>query len=163
VHVGNADFADNTSVNTTGLAWNINLGYRVIPYFAVEGGYTEYPDSTINYNTQEIGKNDQSSYDLAAKAIIPFVESGFSIFGKLGMAWVRSDVSATDQALIDANNINLSTGHNSSSGILYAFGAEYALPFLSNLAANVQWSRIDGGNDLGNIDFYSVGISYAFS
>ena len=160
VHVGDANFADNTSLDTSGTAWNINIGYRIIPYFALEGGYTNYPDSIINYNTQEIGKNEQSSYDLAAKAIIPFMESGLSVFGKVGIAWVRSDVKATDQALIDANNITLSTGHSSSSALLYGFGAEYAV--WSNVAANLQWSRIDGDDQVGNIDSYFVGISYTF-
>ena len=79
---GRLSNADGQSGN--GPAYNLNLGYKIMPYAAIEAGYTKYKNSklvgdAINSVGQIVSITYASfrrySYDIAAKSILPLVDT----------------------------------------------------------------------------------------
>lgn len=68
----------STPTNLNGFAWNINIGYQFNPYFALESGYTSFPDITLNP-----GEVQTSGLDFLGKGILPINEQ-FNVFAKAG-------------------------------------------------------------------------------
>lgn len=158
--ISNVSYAPNTSISSTGLGWSLNGGYKFIPYFAAEIGYTSYANGTINFNGSKVGKDQAQSYDVAGKAIMPVQDTGVEIFAKLGVARAKSNVTATNAALLAANGETLNTGRHNSTDLYFGLGGDYA--FMPNMAANLQWNRVDGTNKTGNLDLFSLGLNYMF-
>lgn len=158
--ISNVSYAPNTSISSAGLGWSLNGGYKFIPYFAAEIGYTSYANSTINFNGSKVGKDQVQSYDVAGKAIMPVQDTGAEIFAKLGVARAKSNVTATNAALLAANSETLNTGRHNSTDLYFGLGGDYA--FMPNMAANLQWNRVDGTNKTGNLDLFSLGLTYLF-
>jgi len=158
--ISNVSYATNTSIASTGLGWSLNGGYKFIPYFAAEIGYTSYANGTINFNGSKVGKDQAQSYDVAGKAIMPVQDTGVEIFAKLGVARAKSNVTATNAALLAANGETLNTGRHNSTDLYFGLGGDYA--FMPNMAANLQWNRVDGTNKTGNLDLFSLGLTYMF-
>jgi hypothetical protein len=158
--ISNVSYGTATAIKTTGIGWNLNAGYKFIPYFATEIGYTSYANGNITTNGATVGKDQVKSYDLAGKAILPIQDTGVEIFAKLGMARATAHVTVTNADLLAANGTNLNTGHFSSTNLYLGLGGEYA--FMPNMAANIQWNRVDGGSHIGNLDLFSLGLAYLF-
>ncbi len=158
--ISNVSYAAHTSISSTGLGWNLNGGYKFIPYFAAEVGYTSYAAGTINFNGTKVGKDQATSYDLAGKAIMPIQETGAEVFAKLGVARAKAQVTATNAALLAANGETLSTGNHRSTNLYFGVGGDYS--FMPNVAMNVQWNRVDGNNSTGHLDLFSLGAAYLF-
>lgn len=158
--ISDVSYAPNTSISTTGLGWNVNAGYKFIPYFAAEIGYTSYANGTINFNGTKVGKDQAQAVDIAGKAILPIQETGAEIFAKLGMARAKSQVTATNTALLAASGESLSTGNHRSTDLYFGLGAAYF--FIPSAAVNAQWNRVAGSSKTGNLDLMSLGITYLF-
>ncbi len=158
--ISNVSYAPNTSISSTGLGWNLNGGYKFIPYFATEVGYTSYASGTINFNGAKVGKDQAQSVDLAAKAIMPIQETGAEIFAKLGVARAKSQVTVTNAPLLAGSGETLSAGNFRSTSLYFGLGADYS--FIPNAAVNLQWNRVDGSSKVGNLDLISLGLSYLF-
>lgn len=161
-YVNSANYGNGLSNDKRGWGWNINGGYKFAPYFGVEAGYTSYATVKIKSNGTQVAKaKNNYSVDIAAKGIFPISDTGFDVFGKLGISRVSSQVSATNAALAAANGATINTGTNSKTGLYMGLGGEYY--FTPNVAANVQWSRAKGNSTTGNLDLYSLGLSYIFA
>lgn len=158
--ISDVSFAPNTSMSSTGFGWNVNGGYKFMPYFAAEIGYTSYAIGTINFNGTKVGKDQVYSYDLAGKAILPIQDTGADIFAKLGVARARTKVTATNPGLLAANGETLNTVNGTYSALYFGLGADYS--FVPNMAVNAQWNRADGNNKTGNLDLFSIGLTYLF-
>jgi hypothetical protein len=158
--ISDVSYAAGTHINTTGLAWSLNAGYKFIPYFATEIGYTSYGNGNITLNSVNVGRNQVQSYDLAAKAIVPVQDTGAEIFAKLGAARAKSHVSVTNNTVLAANGTTLDTGHYNSTDFYFGLGGDYA--FMPNMAANIQWNRVAGKSKTGNLDLLSLGLTYLF-
>ena len=158
--ISNVSYAANTSIASTGLGWSLNGGYKFIPYFAAEIGYTSYANGTINFNGSKVGKDQAQSYDVAGKAIMPVQDTGVEIFAKLGVARAKSQVTATNAALLAGSGETLNTGRHNPTDLYFGLGGDYA--FMPNMAANLQWNRVDGTNKTGNLDLFSLGLTYMF-
>lgn len=148
-----------TTDSANGWAWNLNLGYKFIPYFGGEIGYTSYVDDKINFNGTQVAKASSYSYDIAGKAILPFQDSGFEAFVKLGFARAFTNVKIYDAAVVAANSLDVSTGNHNSDDLYYGLGASYA--WTPNVSFNFQWQRAsDSSGKTGDLDLYSLGITY---
>lgn len=146
-----------TTISRTGLGWNLNLGYKFIPYFAAEVGYTSYADTIAKVGGTKVADDAHSSYDIAGKGILPINDSGFEMFAKLGLARAHSHVTAP----ATVPGVNVATGTNNSSGLYFGLGGDYTL--LPNVTANLQWARVKGNSSIGNLDLISAGVAYTFS
>lgn len=148
-----------TTDSNNGWAWNLVAGYKFIPYFAGEIGYTSYTNGKVNFNGTQVAKTSTYSYDVAGKAILPFQDSGFEAFVKMGFARGFTNVQIYDQAVVDANGLDVSTGNHNSDDLFYGLGALYA--YSANLGINFQWQRAsDSSGKTGDLDLYSLGITY---
>ena len=149
----------NGSSSTSGLGYNANLGYKFMPYFETEIGYTKYPDTKIRgHNSMSAGTDSHYSYDLAFRGILPAADTGFEAFAKVGIGRTSSHVSLANSAV--AANIGLASGSHNGTGLYVGVGAQYY--FMPEMAAVLQWQRSYGNSSTGNLDFLSVGISFIF-
>jgi len=158
--INNGNYVSGSSISTTGIAWNLNGGYKFSPFFGGEVGYTRYSNSAAKVNAVKVAKATYYSYDIAGKGILPIGDSGFELFAKLGIARLNAKVSSTNSSYAIANGINVSTGTNASTGYYFGLGADYS--FLPALALNGQWQRAKGNNKTGTQNLYSLGMSYLF-
>ncbi len=158
--ISNVSYASNSSLSTSGLGWGINGGYKFMPFFAAEIGYTNYANSTAKVNGVKIATATYYSYDIAGKPILPIGDTGFELFAKLGIAHLNANVKSANSSYAKANNIVVSTGTKNVNGLYYGLGAEYY--FIPALAVNGQWARAKGNSKTGNLSMYSLGVSYLF-
>lgn len=150
-HLSNVDYEGGASNN--GFAWNLNLGYKFMPYAAIEGGYTSYTQSTIVFDGFTLARISRYSYDIAGKGILPIQDSGFELFAKLGAAHMRASATSTDSDPAD----RFSASANATN--FYAgLGAQFN--FMPELGVVVQWQRAQGNHDTGTEDFFSVGLAF---
>lgn len=129
----NTNQSDSSS---NALGFNINLGYKFIPFFAGEFGYTSYGASQSSFTGSH-------AFDLAAKGIVPFQEAGFALFAKLGAAHVTTSGDDSD------NNTN----------IYFGFGGEYALK--PTMLIVLQWTQANTHSS-DDLQLLSIGASYLF-
>jgi hypothetical protein len=123
---------DDDKGSSTALGYNINVGYKFIPFFGVEAGYTSYGTSSSSFTGNH-------AIDLVAKAIIPFPEVGAEIYAKLGGAQVYPQ------------------GDDNGTGLFYGFGADYwILPHMSIL---IQWTQAKT-NGAGPLNLFSAGVGF---
>ena len=143
--------------NTSGSALNINGGYKFMPFFAAEIGYTKYADITAKANGIEVAQISHYSYDLVGKGILPIGTTGAELFAKLGVGRINSKVSQSNSAYVISSSI---TGSHNVTGYYFGLGGDYS--FMPNVAVNGQWQRAKGDSRTGNLDLYSIGVSYLF-
>lgn len=144
----------------SGLGGNANVGYKFMPYFATELGYTRYANTSItDQNGTKAGSDKHYSYDIAARGILPIVNSGFELFAKLGVERVCSSLSIKNATA--ANNIGLTSSQHSVTGLYIGGGAQYYVT--PELAINAQWNRATGNNRTGTLDLFSGGLSFIFT
>jgi hypothetical protein len=150
----NTNYGNDTKIkSSTNIALNLNLGYKFMPYLASEFGYTYYTNSKLQDSSgASQGKVNQYAFDLAAKAILPFSDTGFELFTKLGGCRIQTKV--------DSSTAGINKGNHSATGIYIGLGAGYS--YYSNVTFNLQWQRAIGNNVIGNFDLYSFGISYIY-
>jgi len=159
-NVSNVDYASNSTNDTTGIAWNVNVGYKFMPFFAFEGGYSTYGNTNVeSYNTK-VAKATSQTYDIAGKVMLPIQNSGFEFLAKLGMGRTRTHVVTSDPSYAAAHGVTVNAGTDLATSVIYGLGGEYA--FTPNIQMNGQWMRADGGDNTGNLDLYLLGISYLF-
>jgi OOP family OmpA-OmpF porin len=132
-------------------------GVQINPNWAVEAGYTDFGKSNYNYSVGAANgrvESDAKSFYLAGKGSYP-INQQFSVFGKLGVAHNKNDVTATGLAA--------SYNGDSSRNSLYAsVGAEYA--FNEKVSATLEYEHygkndIDVGRRKGAV---TLGANYKF-
>lgn len=156
-NIGSARLSNTSypSTNKNGLAYNLNLGYKFMPYAALEGGYTKYRDSKITYYDVNVANVSRYSYDIAAKGIFPISDSGFEAFAKIGAAHMRAKASSVDSSLTDDF-----TSSSNATGLYVGLGGQVNI--MSELAIVAQWQRAQGKNSTGTEDFFSIGVNFIF-
>lgn len=157
-----ADYGEETSVNAnTGQRWNVNAGYKLMPYFAFEGGYTRYTNSIIRLlDSFEVAKVSHYSCDLTAKGIMPLSDTGFELFAKLGAAYIYSNLQLRAPDLVAGFADDVDSGSSSMVGLYIGGGASYWI--IPNMSVYAQFARAKGNDTIGNLDMYTGGISYLF-
>lgn len=147
--ISNANYGPGTSTTTSGVAYNVNAGYKFIPYFAAEAGYTRYAKIKISSPIGSATSTIQAA-DVALKAIWPISEMGFNLFTKIGEGKVYSKLSGE----------GFTSSTHSVTGFLVGVGASWACN--PNMPVNIQWTRQKGDSTTGNLDLLTVGIAYIF-
>lgn len=155
--VSNVSYPGSTSTSGTGLSGD--LGYKFMPYFAMEFGYTYYANGVIkNSLGNKAGTVKNYSYDIAGKGIWPIMDSGVELFAKLGAARVSANTTINSQTA--ANSIGLSQMSKSATGAYFGGGAAYYM--MPELALTAEWMRAEGNNQTGNLDLLSAGLEFIF-
>jgi hypothetical protein len=156
-HTSNTNYPGSTS--SSGVGGNANLGYKFMPFFATEIGYTQYANTSIkNGAGTKAATVKNYSYDLSGKGILPVGSSPFELFAKLGVARVSAKTSINSSAA--AAGLGLTSSNHSATGLYYGIGADYSL--LTALQLVAQWQRAQGNSTTGNLDLFSAGITFIF-
>ncbi len=155
-NTSNDNYPSGTSTSTSGVGWNANVGYKFMPYFAAEAGYTRYSDTTIKSNGGTIATDKHYAFDLAGKGIVPISDSPVELFAKLGIQNLYSKTSISNSTA--ANSVGLSSGTNNTFGAYLGTGVQYS--FTPAFGANLQWMRAVGDDSTGTMSLLSIGISY---
>jgi hypothetical protein len=140
-------------------AANGNIGYKFIPYFALEAGYSYYAETTIKDSAGTKAAFDKHySFDLAGKGIIPFSDTGFELFAKLGAARISSKVTVKDPTA--AASIGIGANSHNTTGIYLGAGGQYYV--MPEMAIVLQWQRATGNSNTGTFDLYTAGLNFIF-
>ena len=147
-----------SSKKNTGKGWNVNIGYKFMPYLGLEAGFARYAPTRLNSPQQTVARDSHTAYDIAGKAILPIACSGLELFAKLGVAKIRSQIGVIDAYGASIYGLTFNTSSQSSVGLYAGGGAEYS--FSPNIAANVQWNIAKGNSKTGNLQLLTAGLSY---
>ena len=153
----------SSSVDNDKTRWGLNLGYRFHPNWAAELGYREFgkfaystnaPGGTIN------GAYKTNAWSLSGLYLYPIPSSGFSLYGKLGLARTDTSLSVDSQS----PGLTASGASGNRTGWLAGLGGTY--DFARNWYARAGWDHYDrvGDSNTGrtDIDSFSLGIGLRF-
>lgn len=162
-NVGTANIANESipgSHNQSGVSGNLNVGYKFMPFFGMEVGYSRFAEMTIKDGQgNKAGDATFYSYDIAGKGIVPIVDSGFELFAKVGANRMNQHISINDDTV--ATSIGLSSTQRSTTNYYLGLGAQYY--FIPEMAGVLQWQHSEGNSSTGDADFYSLGVSFIFA
>src|SRR3990167_1843033 len=148
------------STDSSGYGGSVDFGYKFMPYFTTELGYTRYANIDIkNSAGTKAAKVQNDSLYLAGKGIVPVEGWGFELFGKLGIQRLNSRVTISDSA--SAASLGITSSRHKKTGLYVGAGGEYY--FMPEVAVLVQWARSIGDNTTGTLDLYSIGLSLMLS
>lgn len=141
------------SPSNSGMAGRLFLGYNFNEYAAWEFGYDYYAPS--KYSVHSSTGNDpairQGGIDLVGKGIFPFSDTGLSVFGKAGFAFVRTSTSATI--------LNSHSG-SGSNAIRPTIGVGIGYDINQRWVADLSYNHVFSGGNVKNIDVLLLGISW---
>lgn len=165
IHFSNKSYPGPNSTN--GFGGNLNLGYKFMPFFAGELGYSLYPTGNIKLLHVRNAASDQHySYNAALKGVLPLNSvtgiTGIEIFAKVGVDQIVShfQVKKTIPAQTAAFLLGVGNYRKVATGIYTGVGVQYYIQ--PELAAVLQWARANGNSRTGSMDLYSIGFSYIF-
>lgn len=150
--IGRSRYSDfnKTSGDMDSEGWKLFGGYQFNKYFGVEGGYVNLNDMTSTLGTVRTNI-DTDGWALAAVASYP-VTKKLSVMGKLGGAYLLSDINTKNGAALTVR-----TGHDELDPN-YGAGVSYAV--YDNLNLRLEWERFD--RDDFNIDMLTAGVAVKF-
>jgi opacity protein-like surface antigen len=150
-------YPDSSSIKTSGKAWGASAGYKFLPYFGLEGGYTRYMDTRIrDEDTITIGRDRHYGINVAGKFIYPIGNCGVEIYGKLGATWLHSQIGKVDPDYVGVFNTSTQT----AVGFYWGAGAEYF--FTTNVGVHLQYAQAQGNSNTGTMGMGSIGFSFLF-
>jgi long-chain fatty acid transport protein len=148
---GQSNYSDaNDTANPRSAGWKVYGGYQFNKYLGAEGGYANLNDMTDTTGTVTTNM-DTDAWMLAAVVSYPLTEN-LSVMGKLGGAYMLTDINIKDGA-----NLTVRVGDDSLQPN-YGVGVSYAL--LDFLNVRAEWERFH--RDDSNIDLMTAGIAMEF-
>lgn len=141
---------DEDSANTRTEGWKVYGGYQFNKYVGIEGGYANLNDMTGRTGAI-ITNMDTDAWTLGAALSYPVTER-LSLVGKLGAAYMLTDVDVNNGAAVAVR------GGDDGFEPNYGVGISYAL--LDNLSVRAEWERFDRKEY--DIDLMSAGIALKF-
>jgi OOP family OmpA-OmpF porin len=161
----NAGFGvtSSSTLETRDTAWSLVGGYRFNRNVALEGAYVDLGSHKLSGTTSAPaagsldGRYKVHGYRIAAVGIVP-LSSGFSLYGKAGLMFARTDLE------LSASSVALSGAGQSRTVGTLGLGMSY--DFTRNVFARAEWNRYarvgDDGTGRSSIDAYTVGVGYRF-
>jgi len=130
-------------------AWKILGGYRFNRNLAVELGYTDLGEASIDGGALGTFSAEATAFEVVAVGSWP-VTNEFSVYGKVGV--FRWDVDATGTG-------SLAAFSGSDSGTDITFGAGVQYDFTKQFGVRGEWQRYSADDD---IDVISIGVVFRF-
>lgn len=159
-NVSSKNYPSGVSASSSGIGGNVNIGYKFMPYFATEMGYTRYTNTGLSANDVSVASDTLYSYDIAFRGILPVANSGFELFAKVGGGRIKSDINVTGSRAVAAAAAGVSNQSHSHTGLYFGGGGQYY--FMPEAAFVIQWQRIDGNSSTGTADLFTGGFSFIF-
>lgn len=158
-----AGFPNSTSLDDDDRAWRVLGGYRLNPYFAVEGGYVDLGE--IKSSSRVTGANpgtikttlESDAVFLTALGGYPVTESLFA-YGKLGLLRWDSEAKSTADLLSGT-----ATARADDDDIDLTYGVGVNLRVSERFAVRLDWDRYQLGGDVDtDVDVVSIGLQAHF-
>ncbi|MBG9390445.1 outer membrane beta-barrel protein [Caenimonas aquaedulcis] len=162
-YVGPGFAVSGASEDSRDKGWKLYGGYRISPYFAVEGGYFDLGSFDYRYTTVPAGsfagELRPRGVNLDLLGILP-IGDRFSVFGRVGAAYVDSRTSYSRTGAVTTIFANDGDKHlRPKVGV----GMQYAFTERLSVRAELERYRInDPVRNKSNIDMASVGLVYYF-
>lgn len=154
---GNDSSGTVGSINNSGLAGRLYLGYDFNKNFGVETGYILLPKIKFNniYFSKANFSFNQNVFDFFAKLTMP-LQYDIDIYGKAGVAMVvRDDAELSYEGqTAESNSIDRKTVP------VIGIGADYG--FNDHVFADLSYMRYFEQDDVKPIDFIGIGVVYRF-
>jgi hypothetical protein len=164
----------NLDLDEDGQAWQIYGGYRFMKYFAVEGRYTGFGDYKANAdgflsgigNFSGEDKIEFSSLTAHALGIYPFGQSGFDIYGQLGLGTMVYDRKTTVSIAQGSGSVK---DDDSSLTLSAGVGVRYTPPKFQHLTVQLAYDtyafqvedEFDEEYNM-NLSMAKLGVQYNF-
>lgn len=137
----------STSSSKGGLGETLFAGYNFNQYFGVEGGFLNFANSTYKANYKAVSVNRSVKYsmdalDLVAKGYLPIPQSGFNLYALGGLAYVNSEMKASQSSPVHGLNDSRSRNNRAFRPMVGA-GISYDFP-QTNVTTALEYSHIDG-------------------
>lgn len=123
----------SNNIKEHGFAWNVNLGYKFMPYLALELGYFGYDEVKYDFAGGHASVSSINNTVLALKGIAP-LGHGFSLYAKAGPAYVHQEQGAASGAGVVAKTSEkvsvfggVGANFNFSQGFYMGVGANYTM------------------------------------
>ena len=155
---------DHASVKASGFVWNVNAGYKFMPYVAADLGYWMPHNYTADVSVAATSGNikiTNSTIVLAVKGILPLGADGFSLYGKVGPAWQHLKLSGCG-TLSATGDYPCEEGTHSGLTLYAGLGAEYNIT--SNMYVGMLGSyfmKRDSDNN-GALGYYAVTGNFGY-
>ena len=164
--------SNHTSTDNNGFAGRLFAGYQIDCHWGAELGWSKFSNMHTNgtitgvtsngsgfpYTINASGTIDTNAVDLVAKGTMPLPQN-FSFFGKLGGAYIWENFTAKGNGTV--NGINVAGRKSKDENNFWpTFGLGFGYDFAPNMAANLEWNRIQkvGSSDLNSTDLVTVGL-----
>jgi len=144
---GDLDGITTADVDDTGLGGRLFLGYLYNENFAIEGGYTYFPDTDFNNidGGIEDGRIKMSQWDISIKGIWP-IKYDIGIYGVLGFVFIDPKTTGALPSLEGEYNLR--------------YGAGISYDILPNLVIDFSYVRTGSSGDIQDTELLSIGIAY---
>jgi len=155
LNVGQSDFSLNNGLggfpsDNHDTTYNFYTGSYFNPYFGAEIGYTHFGKIT-----RAGGDTKAEGINLSLVGRMP-LSPQFSLLGKLGTTYGRTDVSSLPGS-------GIASGSESGFGMSYGLGAEYMFsPQLSGVLQYDEHRLKFAGGDRDTVSATTVGLRYRF-
>lgn len=153
----------NIKPSNTGFGGRVFMGYSINQFVAIESGFTHYAPSTYNIPSNisaSCGSPTirENGVDVVGKGSYPI--ANMALFGKAGVAVVRTSLAGSMSPLESLNSCGNSNGSTNYVRPTAALGFSYDLT--PNWVADVTYSRVFKSGNFQNADLIGLGISYHF-
>lgn len=161
--VTGVEYPPPITADEDGAGWNANGGYKFMPFFAVDAGYTSYANSSLkNSLGTTAAQNKHFSINAAAKGILPLPKYNLELFGKLGVAWINSQITNIDDSVAAVDDVTFDDDTKTRTAPYVGAGIAYV--FAPELLANLQWTTAFGNSNVGkHLDLLSLGVTVLFA
>ena len=148
---GNELGLPNASVGDSATTYTLRLGFRLNPYFAIEGAYYDLGEYDFSGNLGSVsvaGTAKAKAFALNAVGILPMSEA-FDLYGRLGYGEAELKANASAAGFVGNDS-------DRQSGMFYGVGARWNLA--RNWGVFAEWMKADKIK----VDSYLVGIDLRF-
>ena len=151
---GNQDLG-GASKDEKNRTWYLFTGYQFNRNFAIHTGYMQFGDAEfegIGGNSAAKSEYSQKALELTGKVIYP-LSSVATVYAKGGMAFVNLDRSPNSVASV----LSIPKGDKTKIKPMYGLGFTYE--FYPNVAGEMAWMQISGGDDIETSTIIGFGLS----
>lgn len=154
----------SSETSDSAFTWGLHLGYQVLPYVAVEAGYidlgeAEYKvrgvvaDDFDDYQAEAVGNLDSSGFVVSALGMVPLWDSGWDVFGRVGMYFGSNDLkeSLTVDDVTDA-----AEDDTSSESFVWGVGISYTSGQWTSRLEYQQYLDVGEEGDFDGVDLSRI-------
>lgn len=123
-----------TDVTEGGAIWGVFVGYELIPFFAIEGSYTHYPNATVNFDAMSLFTFEHNglttlttnteTISLVAKIMMIIPHTTIRAYSSIGAADVHRNDQIQNQWQISPT-FGVGFNYNVSEHVMAELGGNY--------------------------------------